>query len=104
MMTEAEVEARLKEMAESFMVHFRNKKYVEAKHCYDSAITIATFLDLSIPFRMELFGNRPYVDDDKELEPGLFIEEYVQKAYWKCIQTEKERVLEEEARMLARRR
>lgn len=104
MMTEAEAEEKLRDLARSFYVHFWNKKYAQAKHCYDKAVAIATFLDLPIKFRMELFGNRPYVDDEKDVKDGLFREEDVQKAYLQYIKTEEERIADEKARYLARRR
>lgn len=103
MISEAEIEEKLRDLASSFYVHFWNKKYAQAKHCYDKAVTITTFLDLPIKFRIELFGNRSYVDDEKEIKDGLFREEDVQKAYLHYIKTEGERLADEKARYIARR-
>lgn len=79
MKSEYEIRQALRQAPAEFMVYFRNKQYAKAKHCYDTARTVALFVELDKKEMLEMFG-------DRELEvEGRFKEEYVQKAYWECI-------------------
>ncbi len=83
MKNEYEIRQALRQMPAEFMVYYRNKDYGRAKNCYDTARTVAVFVELSEKEMMELFGDR-----EQEVE-GKFKEEYVQKAYWECIKANK---------------
>lgn len=79
MKTEYQIRQALRQLPAEFMVYYKNKDYARAKHCYDTARTVALFIELEEKEMTELFG-------DRELEiEGSFREDYVQKAYWECI-------------------
>lgn len=74
-LTIEQVKEKLRELAVKFMEHYRNKEYGKAKHCYDTALTVACFIGLTEAEREELWGNR-----DKNI-PGLFMESVVSKVF-----------------------
>ncbi len=92
MLPEKKILEKLYLLPEEFKVHMRNKDYVRAKHCYDTALTISVFCQLEDYQKMELFGNRPYTDD--EPVDGLFREKEVLKAYEMCIKANQTREYE----------
>lgn len=70
-----QVKKKLRGLSVKFMEHYRNKEYAKAKICYDTALTVACFLELSEEEQEELWGNR-----DKNI-PGLFSELVVNKVF-----------------------
>jgi len=77
--TEYEIRQALRQLPEEFKLYYKNKDYGRAKRCYDTARTVALFIELDETEMAELFG-------DRELEiEGRFKEVYVQKAYLECI-------------------
>lgn len=73
---------KLWELAASFRTYMYQKKWSQAKHCYEIARNVAVFMELPEVEMVKLFGSRE--EPDKPIE-GLFPEEEVQKAYWECI-------------------
>lgn len=67
-----------------FKAYMDRRDYAGAKHCYDTAVTVAVFMDLDEKSMTELFGGRG--ERGQITRQGLFPEESVQAAYWKCIQ------------------
>lgn len=94
MLDQQKILDKLYNLSHIFRSHYKNKKYAQAKKCYDTAITVAVFCEISELDRIKLFGNRPYKEDEEELEEGLFCEEEVQKAYWECIKQNQTREYE----------
>lgn len=76
------VKNKLWELSASFHNYVRQKEWGKAKYCYDTARTVALFMELSEQELIELFGSREV--PDKPIQ-GLFPEEYVQRAYLECI-------------------
>lgn len=76
---------KLNYQAGRFRELVRNKEYSAAKHCYDTVVTLVTFMDLPNSVKIELFGNRPYVEDGDKIVDGLFKEELVLKVYEECV-------------------
>lgn len=74
-MTIEQLKEKLRGLADKFMVHYRNGEYGKAKHCYDTALTVACFIGLTEAEKEELWGNR-----DKNI-PGLFMEGVVSKVF-----------------------
>lgn len=70
-------------LAGEFSVHMRNREYYRAKHCYDTAVTVAVFLEMEEETKMELFGERG--ERGAVVRKGLFPEDQVIKAYGECI-------------------
>lgn len=93
MIDERKAEEKLMELADLFQSHYREKEYRKAKYCYDSARTIASFLELPEERMIYYFGTRTPVSTE-----GIFQEEKVQKVYEKCIFAEREERLLEERR------
>jgi len=85
MITKAEdARHKLWEMSASFRAYMRQKKYSQAKHCYDVARNVSVFLEMSEDDMVSLFGSRG--EPDKPIV-GMFPEEEVQKAYRECIRS-----------------
>lgn len=72
MISEERAEEKLMELVELFQSHYREKEYRKAKICYDSARTIASFLELPEERMVYYFGSR-----ELEIE-GAFPERKVQ--------------------------
>lgn len=70
-------------LADEFKVHMKNKKYYQAKSCYDTAVKVAVFLELEEGTKQELFGERG--ERGVILKKGMFPEEQVVKAYGECV-------------------
>lgn len=75
---------KLNYQAGYFAELMRNKEYPAAKACYDTVLTVVTFMNLPDSVQIELFGNRAYAEDGDQITEGLFREELVQKAYLEC--------------------
>lgn len=75
---------KINSLPERFRQLMGERRYPEAKACYDDAVTLAVFLELPEEERIQLFGNRPYAEDGEEATDGLFQEEMVQRAYLEC--------------------
>lgn len=74
---------KLYALPEQFKYHMSRKEYARAKYCYDTAVTVAVFLELDDSQMQELFGERG--ERGAIIRRGLFPEEKVQKAYLECI-------------------
>ncbi len=74
---------KLYELPQVFQLSMSDKDYPRAKHCYDTARTVAVFLGLDEEHMNELFGERE--EHGVVTRQGLFPEESVQKAYRECI-------------------
>lgn len=74
-MTIEQVKEKLRGLSEKFMDHYWNGEYGKAKHCYDTALTVACFIGLTEKEKDELWGNR-----DLNI-PGLFMEGVVNKVF-----------------------
>lgn len=74
---------KLYNYAELFKAHMRNKNYSGAKACYDTARTVAVFMELEAEQKDQLFGIRG--ERGIYILEGLFNETLVQKAYEECI-------------------
>ena len=73
---------KLWESAASFRMYVRQKKWTQAKHCYEVARNVSVFMELPEEDMILLFGSRE--EPDKPVI-GMFPEEEVQKAYQECI-------------------
>lgn len=83
MKTEYEIRQALRQLPDEFKIYLKNKDYARAKNCYDTARTIALFVELGEKEMLELFG-----DKEQDIE-GRFKEAEVQKVYWECIKVHK---------------
>lgn len=79
MLDSREMEQKLHQLAAVFNEHMRQKRYAQAKYCYDKARMMAVELELEQKKKDELFGIRG--DRGLILKEGLFREELVQKSY-----------------------
>lgn len=85
MLTAEQIREKIFRRADEFKEHARQKEWSRAKYAYDSASTMAVFMELPESDLAVLFGNRAYKEDDDPMERGLFDEELVHRAYWECI-------------------
>lgn len=86
MLTAEQIRDKIFRRAEEFKGYVSRKEWSRAKHAYDSASSMAVFMELPESDMAVLFGNRAYRENDEEpVERGLFDEEIVQKAYDECI-------------------
>lgn len=83
MLTEAQLMAKLEDMAHSFNQLVKRRDYVKAKYLYDTARNVAVAVELRPEAVEKLFGIRG--PKGEETKQGLFQEELVQKVY--CITT-----------------
>ncbi len=80
MKTAQEIRDGLYDLADRFRIAMKHKDYAKAKHLYDTALTVAVYVDLDETIRTKLFGSRR---TEPETE-GLFRERDVQKAVYEC--------------------
>lgn len=80
MKTAQEIREGLYDLADRFRIKMKNKKYAEAKHIYDTALTVATYIELDETIKTELFGSR----HTEPATEGLFREQDVQRAVYEC--------------------
>lgn len=86
MLTAEQIREKIFQRAEDFRENIRQKNWSGAKYAYFSASTIAVFVELSDADKAALFGNRAYREDEQDtIEPGLFDEDSVMRAYDECI-------------------
>ena len=71
---------KLYEQAVIFDHLIRNKRWPEAKHCYDTVASVLVFLEAPEGMMLEFFGERG--ERGVILKEGLFPEDKVQKAYY----------------------
>lgn len=76
---------KLYKLPKAFKLYMEQKDYPRAKHCYDTAVTVATFMEIDEERRRELFGERG--ERGVIIQQGLFWEESVQRAYLECIKS-----------------
>lgn len=98
MITEREAVGKLYEMSDKFRSALLNKKYGAAKSIYENAVAISTFLELPAAEMLNLFGNRPYVDDERDIKNGLFSETDVLRMYEKYLLSAEEQLADIEKR------
>ena len=73
---------KLYDQPELFIHYMRNKKWSEAKYCYDQTECVLLFLGADEEMLNEFFGERG--ERGAVLREGLFKEELVQKAYYEA--------------------
>lgn len=78
---------KLYELPQMFHFYMEHKDYPRAKHCYDTARTVAVFMEIDESRKAELFGERG--ERGAIIQQGLFPEEKVQKAYVECVKRNK---------------
>ncbi|MCM1387833.1 MAG: hypothetical protein NC231_10925 [Bacillus sp. (in: Bacteria)] len=83
MLNSDEVLMKIYELPQVFNRSMANKDYPQAKCCYDTARTVALFMELDEEQMKGLFGERG--ERGAIIRTGLFSEEKVQKAYLECI-------------------
>lgn len=71
-----ELMKRLHEMGKKFTRLYASGEYGKAKHCYDTARTVACFFGLAEDEMNEVFGSR-----EKEIT-GVFPEDIVQRVFY----------------------
>lgn len=81
MLTERQTEQKLKEYAQRFTQHVRNKEWGKAHNIYNMALTVAVFMDSSEELLAELFG--PYDVPGSE-HMGLFRQSEVSRVNTEC--------------------
>lgn len=83
MLTEKELEDKLREYAAAFNIHVRTKEWGKAHNVYNMTLTTAVMTGLSREFRDELFGGYDE-SDDGDVKDGLFRREDVAKVNTEC--------------------
>lgn len=92
MITEKEMIRRLYELPGMFLHYMKNKQWGSAKDCYNKALTVCTFMEVDDKVKIELFGNRAYIDDGEKVIDGLFREEDVLKMLSECSTAEEREI------------
>lgn len=80
MLTEKEVEQKLRGLADEFRSLMKQHQYVKAKQRYETARSVAVTMELSEDIKEELFGVRG--GKGEVLRKGAFPEELIQKAFY----------------------
>lgn len=80
MKTAQEIREGLYDLADRFQIAMKQKHYAKAKHLYDTALTVAAYVDLDETIKTELFGSR----HTEPVMEGLFREQDVQRAVYEC--------------------
>ncbi|MBE5877084.1 MAG: hypothetical protein E7290_09405 [Lachnospiraceae bacterium] len=104
MLNHDEIMDGLRKKAERFQEAYRKKEYLSAMWIYNEALHIAVFMSLTEEDMKELFGNRSYIEDNREeLKDGLFKEEHVECARLWCIRNNctRQQVTDTDARLRA---
>lgn len=83
MLNSEQIVDRLRGLPEVFEQAMKDKQYHKAKHCYDTAVTVAIFIEADNSLREELFGIHGDVHED--VKEGRFVDKWVCKAYEECI-------------------
>ena len=83
MLNSEQIVDRLRSLPDVFAQAMKDKQYYKAKHCYDTAVTVASFIELDNTVREELFG--VHGDVHEEVKEGRFVDRWVCKAYEECI-------------------
>lgn len=80
MIDERSVMQKLEEQAQIFKVHADNKRYMQAKRCYETARTVVVFMELEPKKEAYIFG----VQGERGviLQEGLFKKETVMKVLY----------------------
>lgn len=86
MLTSEQIVDRLRGLPDVFEQAMKDKKYYKAKYCYNTAVTVACFIELDNEVREELFG--VHGDVNEEVKEGRFVDKWVCKAYEECIKRE----------------
>lgn len=73
---------KLYDQPDLFKNYIRNKQWPEAKHCYDTLLSVLLFLEADGGMLREFFGERG--ERGVILREGLLREELVQKAYYEA--------------------
>lgn len=69
MLTEAAMERKLREYAEAFSRHVKEKEWGKAHNIYNMVLITAVMAEMSEEFRAELFGS--YDSEDYPVDDGL---------------------------------
>lgn len=86
MLTAEQIRDKIYELADDFEMHYQRGEYAQAKYAYDTASTMAVFMELPQEDMYELFMNHN-PSEDKDAEPiwGRFNKEKVRECYLWCI-------------------
>lgn len=86
MLTAEQIRDKIYALADAFEEHYAAKEYAQAKYAYDTASTMAVFMELPQEDMYELFMNHN-PSEDKDAEPiwGLFNKDKVHECYLWCI-------------------
>lgn len=95
MLTQEELRKKVFELPDLFKIHMQNKKWWRAKHCYDTAVLISVFAEMSEDDKKALFGTKAYMEEREEPKEGLFQEDEVNRAYIECIRLNQTRERED---------
>lgn len=72
-------------LPEQFRILFAQKKYAQAKYVYDTALRVASFLELDKEKVRDLFGHGSKGEEEDEDSPdGFFPREDVKRCYEEC--------------------
>lgn len=82
MLTEAEMERKLREYAAAFSRHVKEKEWGKAHNIYNMVLTAAVMAEMSEEFRAELFGS--YDKEDFPLNDGLIRRSDVSRVDIEC--------------------
>lgn len=82
MLTERQMETKLRRYAETFNRHVRNKEWGKAHNIYNTTLETAVMAEMSEEFMKELFGG--YDAEEFPLNDGLIKRQDVQKVNTEC--------------------
>lgn len=82
MLTEKQMEEKLRKYAEIFRQNVRNKEWGKAHNVYNIVLTAAVMSEMSEKFRAELFGS--YDSEDYPVDDGLIRHSDVSKVNTEC--------------------
>ena len=84
MLTAEQIRDKIYKLADDFEMHYQRGEYAQAKYAYDTASTMAVFMELPREDIYELFMNHA-PDHEDEPEWGLFDRDKVHDCYLWCI-------------------
>ena len=83
MLTEREMENKLRDYAARFRQHVGNREWGKAHNLYNMALVTAVIAEMSEGFRKELFGEYDS-EGTGDVADGLFGRDDVAKVDWEC--------------------
>lgn len=93
MLTAEQIRAKVFGLADEFDRLYNEKKYAQAKYAYDTASTMAVFMELPQEDMYELFMNHA-PDNEETPEWGLFNRDKVHACYLWCIRNNQTREIQ----------